>query len=77
VQSSEVHKNAIYFWKSFVNLSDAEQNFLTENNVDKVYLRFFDIRDDFRVGPIPDAEVIIHEFPDGTEIVPCSLIVKW
>lgn len=26
-ESSEVSTNAIYFWKSWVNLSDAEQNF--------------------------------------------------
>lgn len=50
--------------------------FLTQNNVDKVYLRFFDIRDDFRFGPVPDAEVGTDrtDFPDGTEIVPCVFI---
>lgn len=74
--SSEVSTNAIYFWKSWVNLSKAEQQFLTQNNVDKVYLRFFDIRDDFRFGPVPDAEVRTDrsDFPDGTEIVPCVFI---
>lgn len=75
-ESTETSTNAVYFWKSWVNLSDAEQNFLTENNVDKVYLRFFDIRDDFRFGPVPDAEVGTYQsdFPNGTEIVPCVFI---
>ena len=75
-ESTETSTNAVYFWKSWVNLSDAEQNFLTENNVDKVYLRFFDIRNDFRFGPVPDAEVGTYQsdFPNGTEIVPCVFI---
>ena len=75
-ESTETSTNAVYFWKSWVNLSDAEQNFLTDNNVDKVYLRFFDIRDDFRFGPVPDAEVGIYQsdFPNGTDIVPCVFI---
>lgn len=75
-ESTETSTNAVYFWKSWVNLSDAEQNFLTENNVDKVYLRFFDIRNDFRFGPVPDAEVRTYQsdFPNGTEIVPCVFI---
>lgn len=68
--------NAVYFWKSWVNISDDEKNFLTENNVDKVYLRFFDIRVDSWSGPVPDAEVGTYksDFPDGTEIVPCVFI---
>ncbi len=75
-ESTETSTNAVYFWKSWVNLSEAEQNFLTENNVDKVYLRFFDIRNDFRFGPVPDAEVGTYQsdFPNGTEIVPCVFI---
>lgn len=75
-ESTETSTNAVYFWKSWVNLSDAEHNFLTENNVDKVYLRFFDIRNDFRFGPVPDAEVGTYQsdFPNGTEIVPCVFI---
>jgi len=68
--------NAIYFWKSWVDLSDAEQRFLSENNVGKVYLRFFDIRDDFYHGAVPDADVNVNrsDFPEGTEIVPCVFI---
>lgn len=75
-ESTETSTNAVYFWKSWVNLSEAEQNFLTVNNVDKVYLRFFDIRNDFRFGPVPDAEVGTYQsdFPNGTEIVPCVFI---
>lgn len=75
-KSTETSTNAVYYWKSWVNLSDAEQNFLTENNVNKIYLRFFDIREDFRFGPVPDAEVRTYQsnFPYGTEIVPCVFI---
>ncbi|MCM1292360.1 MAG: hypothetical protein NC111_02960 [Bacteroides sp.] len=68
--------NSVYFWKSIVNLSDGETQFLKDNNVGRVYLRFFDIRDDYREGPVPDAEVYTYksDFPSGTEIVPCVFI---
>ena len=68
--------NSVYFWKSWVNLSDAENRFLVDNNVKRVYLRFFDIRNNFQVGPVPDAEVgtYMRDFPSETEIVPCVFI---
>lgn len=68
--------NSVYFWKSWVDLSDAEKQFLADNNVKRVYLRFFDIRNDFSVGPVPDAEVstYMRDFPSGIEIVPCVFV---
>lgn len=68
--------NAVYFWKSWVNLSDCENQFLADNNIKRVYLRFFDIRNDFREGPVPDAEVGTYksDFPSKIEVVPCVFI---
>lgn len=68
--------NCIYFWKGFPDLTDNELTFLADNDVSRVYLRFFDIRNDFRDGPVPDAEVGTYrsDFPDGIEIVPCVFI---
>lgn len=68
--------NSIYFWKSWVNLSDIEKSFLGNHDVKRVYLRFFDIRNNFQVGPVPDAEVgtYMRDFPSETEIVPCVFI---
>jgi hypothetical protein len=92
VKTSDVYKldcpdnpinSAVYHWKSSVDLSDMENRFLKQNNVAKVYLRFFDIRTNFNYGPVPDAEVetYMSSFPKNTEIVPCVFItlesLKW
>lgn len=74
--TNETSANAIYFWKSWVNLSDDEKQFLSDHNIQRVYLRFFDIRNDFLKGPVPDAEVgtYMRDFPSDIEIVPCVFI---
>lgn len=66
-----------YYWKSWVSLSDKEKEFLKKHEINRVYLRFFDIRYyDYSAGPVPDAEVGVYasDFPEGTEIVPCVFI---
>lgn len=74
--NNETSSKAVYFWKSWVNLSDNEYQFLANYNVKRVYLRFFDIRNDFLEGPVPDAEVgtYMRDFPSYIEIVPCVFI---
>lgn len=75
-QPAGTSSNAIYYWKAWVNLTDAERQFLEDNNVKKIYLRFFDIRNSYLDGPVPDAEVdtYMKDFPADTEIVPCVFI---
>ena len=42
---SDCHKteNSVYYWRTVLELDSLERNFLRENNIGRVYLRFFDI----------------------------------
>ncbi|MBR3945634.1 MAG: hypothetical protein IKJ56_00855, partial [Bacteroidales bacterium] len=35
--------NAVYYWRTTFRMNDYERNFLKEHNVTKMYLKFFDI----------------------------------
>lgn len=73
-KSESVH--GIYYWKSWVSLSDKEKEFLKDNEVKRLYLRFFDIQYDYRYGGVPTAEVGVYaaDLPQRTEVVPCVFI---
>lgn len=66
--------NAMYYWRTAFKLSDAEKNFLTDNNIKALYVKFFDIVS--RNGELcPDATLQFDErFPAGVEIVPTIFI---
>ena len=53
--STQEHENAVYHWKRSVNLSDADKAFLKEHDITRIYLRYFDIREDYTHGAVPGA----------------------
>ena len=44
---------AFYYWKTIFKLSESEKNTLTENEVKKIYIRYFDIDLDSKNEPFP------------------------
>lgn len=66
--------NAMYYWRTAFKLSDEKKNFLTDNNIKALYVKFFDIVS--RNGTLrPDATLQFDEpFPGGLEIVPTIFI---
>lgn len=48
--------NGIYYWKTVLDLDSADINFLSAHNVDKAYIRFFDVVPD--KSPVADSAVI-------------------
>jgi hypothetical protein len=72
--------NAIYFWKTTFELNEWEKKFLSEHNIQKLYLRMFDvdveddIRNDRRIV-VPIATTKFKEIPPiGIEVVPTVFI---
>lgn len=66
--------NAVYYWKRVLNLSETEKQFLKDQNISRVYTRFFDVVD--KNGKwMPEATLIFSQpMPGGEEIVPVVFI---
>lgn len=66
--------NAVYFWKTSFSLSQIERNFLENNDIKTIYVKFFDI---VKRGETirPENTLLFSEpFPDNREIVPTVFI---
>lgn len=69
--------NSIYYWRTTFKLSEAERGFLDRHNVKRIYMRFFDVSENYEdnYGPVPDATIIFEDtIPNGIEIVPTVYI---
>ena len=82
-QRNETAFNGIYYWKTTFALNEAEETFLKEHQVNRLYLRLFDVVDSnesfqvegFVYDVIPNATIIFkQEIPEGLEIVPVVYI---
>ncbi len=76
--------NGVYYWKTVFELNDFERDFLTEHQVKRLYLRFFDVVPADPSSPsnyhinyeaVPNANLLFHDsMPEGIEIVPVVYI---
>ena len=66
--------NAVYYWRTAFQLSDKEREFLKENEVKAIYVKFFDIV--ARGKNIrPEATLLfLEKFPEDIEIIPTVFI---
>lgn len=77
ISCSENNKPIIsfYYWKTIFKLSEAEKEILLENNVRKIYIRYFDIdlhpKD---TNPIPLTPIRFQEMMNGFDVVPVVYI---
>ncbi len=73
-------ENAVYYWKTRFDLDDSDMSFLKENDIKRIYLRYFDV--DYEKNPVTLEEGIVpvgtvsfvSERPTGVEIVPTVFI---
>lgn len=72
--------NAVYYWRTTFVLDNAERVFLKQHNVERIYLRMFDVAlehnisaDQSEVAPIATT-IFKSDIPDGIEIVPTVYI---
>lgn len=66
---------AFYYWKTVFKLSAIEKNILSQNNIKKIYLRYFDVALNPKTNlPFPDAVILFQEPTTGLTIVPVVYI---
>jgi len=78
-EATRKHCNAVYYWKTTFRLSAEEQDFLTSHQIERLYLRYFDVvRDpDFQseVLPVPEATLwFMDSIPSHLEVIPTVFI---
>lgn len=72
--------NAVYYWRTTFELDDAETAFLQCHNIDRIYLRMFDVaveRNDNtnKMEAVPIATTVFNsDIPDNIQIVPTVYI---
>lgn len=66
-------KVSFYYWKTAFNLSTEEQTILRENNVAKIYIRYFDVGLKEN-SPIPLLPIVFKKKLENLEIVPVIFI---
>lgn len=76
--------NGIYYWKTVFELNDYERNFIEEHQVERLYLRFFDVVPadpktpsyySVKYEAVPNATIVFRDsVPDKVEIVPVVFI---
>lgn len=66
--------NAVYYWRTSFELSDVERKFLSENQIEAMYVKFFDVvAEEMKLRP--EATLLFTDtFPSGIEIVPTVFI---
>ncbi len=74
-------RRAMYHWKNTYDLSDEEKEFMKAHNIERLYVRFFDVTlediiDGHGPQPVPTASVVIknHWYTEFPEIVPTIFI---
>lgn len=66
---------SFYYWKTIFKLSETEKEVLKENNVSKLYIRYFDIGlHPESKEPIPISPIHFQESMNGFEVVPVVFI---
>ena len=79
-QPPEVPRPApsVYYWRTVLEFSARERDFLRRHHIGKVYLRYFDVApDQITDEPVPVATLQWRDsVPDGLEIVPVVFIVN-
>lgn len=72
-----IEGNSVYFWRTTFRLDSTERTFLDRHDVHRIYCRYFDVVNDERQGPMPNATVMFAQMlPDSLEIVPVVFIMN-
>lgn len=79
IEDTEAHRS-VYYWKTTFSISPEDSLFLSEHDVDRIYLRMFDVDVHYNesadsLAAIPIATVRFNsDKPDSIEIVPTVFI---
>lgn len=65
---------SFYYWKTIFKLSTPEKKTLSDNNVTKLYLRYFDISIDKNNQPFPETPIRFEQKSTNLKIIPVIYI---
>ncbi|MBQ7419567.1 MAG: hypothetical protein IJV17_02365 [Prevotella sp.] len=69
--------NAVYYWRTDLQLDSLERAFLKQYHINKVYCRYFDVVMNDSLGPMPNATITFSDtLPEGIELIPTVFIVE-
>ncbi|MBQ3324922.1 MAG: hypothetical protein IJG81_08780 [Muribaculaceae bacterium] len=76
-ESVDNPKPAVYYWRTTLALDSVERQFLHDNNVGKMYVRYFDIALNDKGQLRPNATITFDDsIPAGIEVIPTIFIVN-
>ena len=71
------HQRSIYYWSTTFQLDSTKRTFLKEHQINRIYLRYFDVVVDDNGEPMPNATVRFRDsIPQQLEIIPTVFIVN-
>lgn len=71
------HQRSIYYWSTTFQLDSTKKSFLKEHQINRIYLRYFDVVVDDNGEPMPNATVRFRDsIPTQLEIIPTVFIVN-
>ena len=74
---TSVETHSAYYWSTTWELDSAQRAFLEDNEVSRIYLRYFDVVIDQRGEVMPNATLrFADSIPQGVEIIPTVFIVN-
>ncbi|MBR6964386.1 MAG: hypothetical protein IKH86_12280 [Prevotella sp.] len=69
--------NAMYYWRTSLRFDSTERAFMRQQNIRRLYVKFFDVAVESRQGAIPVATLKFNDpVPEGVEVVPTVFIVE-
>ena len=70
-------KSAVYYWRTSFYVDDMERQFLRDHNVQKMYVRYFDVTLNSKGLLRPNATIRFRDsIPQGVEVIPTIFIVN-
>ena len=76
-QTTSVETRSAYYWSTTWELDSAQRAFLADNQVSRIYLRYFDVVIDQQGRVMPNATLrFADDMPQGVEIIPTVFIVN-
>lgn len=72
--------NGIYYWRTVLTLDDSERDFLDRHDIKKMYIRFFDVTQDwnsYKDEIVPTATLqLVDTLPADVEVIPTIYITN-
>lgn len=70
-------ENGLYYWRTDLHLDQTERDFIRDNKVGRLFVRFFDVAMSDEGQPVPNATLTFSDtLPDSLEVVPVVYVLN-